>query len=368
MKNFLTKKEILSVAGLFIFTRILILVIGFISFAIFPQNGEAYKKKGFGEALQAQEVWDKFDSEWYIKLAEEGYPKKDFSDQKMETWGFMPLYPMSIKLVSKVFGPHYFWIGIVLSNIYSFAALLIIYKLLKEKFGQGFDTMILVLVCAGSFYLSVVYAEGLFVLLTSLVFYLSHKKKFSWALIFAGLATITRIQGCLLYLVPVIEIFITQKKNFYKYLPALFLSSLPLFALMFYLQQTSGEPLAFLKIQNAWGSKDLYPLQGFIGLVQGERPITSFINISFWLMSLAVVFHKRKFMPVSYLIFTLAYFLLSTSNEVVYGTTRYMLGVVPIFVAVAMSNKYIYQAFLVINALFLTLTLVAFVTQTGTFI
>lgn len=364
----ITKKEFFSVTLVFILTRAFIVLISLISFAIFPQNGETYYRKKFEDALHTENVWDKFDSGWYRVLAKDGYPQRDFTDDRMETWGFMPLYPMTIKIFSYLFNNNYFWTGVILSNIFSFAAILVIFKLLKEKFKQGIDTIILILTCAGSFYLSIVYAEGLFILLSSLVFYLSFKKKYALALIFAGLCTVTRIQGCLLFLVPAVEILITHKKNFYKYIPVGIISFLPLLGFMFYLNSTCGEPLAFLKIQNAWGSKDLYPLQGFLGLLKGDRPITSFVNIMFWLVSLGILFSKYKYLPVSYLIFTFAYFMLSTSNEVVYGTTRYILGVIPVFVAASMSNKYVYQFYLIMNVLFLSLTLIAFVTQTGTFI
>lgn len=362
------KKSLLQIFVIFIVTRMLILLVGALSFSIFPQRGEVYKKKPVREVLSIQDTWSKFDCNWYQKLAKEGYPERPFTNTVQETWGFMPLYPLCIAFITWLFGLGFFVSGMVVSNVCTLAALYFIYKLAQEKYGSGILTVSLILVSAGSFYLSIVYAEGLFLLLTSLVFYLSNKKRYGWAFILAGLASITRIQGCLLFAIPAIDLLIYHRKMILRYIPALLFSLLPMVFLMGYLYQTCGEPLAFLKIQHAWGSAELFPLQGFLGLISGKRPGASLTNALFWIMILWVVLLNYRKLPVSYLVFTGLYFLLSTSNESLYGATRYMLGILPVFIAVSISSDHVRQFFILINILFLALTISAFVTQTFTFI
>jgi Gpi18-like mannosyltransferase len=368
MSGTLVKKPLIVGLLKFLETRLIILFIGALCFAIFPQHGQPYRQKTTQQVISLKAVWNKFDSHWYQKLAHEGYPQRAFTDEIQETWGFMPLYPLLISLLRWLFGGNLFYTGIFISNVCTLTALYIIYKLTQEKFNTGNETVSLILTCAGSFYLSIVYAEGLFILLTALVFYLTHKKHYGWALVIAGLASVTRIQGCLLFVIPGIEILNHNIRTSFKYIPALLLSVLPIVLLMFFLNQICGEPLAFLKIQHAWGSSDLFPLQGFVGLLHGNRLGSSITNTFFWIMILAIVIACYRKLPLSYVIFTLLYFLLSTSNEIVYGTTRYMLGILPLFVAVSLSSPSVKQFFIFINILFLALTISAFVTSTATFI
>jgi Gpi18-like mannosyltransferase len=364
----LAKRDLLRGALRFIETRLLIILIGGICYTIFPKHGQVYHQKNIRESIDIKHVWDNFDSHWYQKLAFEGYPQRTFTDSIQETWGFLPLYPMLIKFFSWIFGGDLFYAGIFVSNICTLIGLFIIYKLARDKFKTGVETVSLIMTCAGSFYLSIVYADGLFLLLTALVFYLSHKNKYGWALIIAGLASVARIQGCLLFIIPFIDIIKYQFRTCYKYIPAGIISLLPMAALMTYLYKTCGEPLAFIKIQHAWGSANLFPLQGFIHLLSPDFPGSSVINALFWVLIIGLVLSQYKKLPLSYLIFTLLYFLLSTSNEIVYGTTRYMLGVLPLFFAVSLSRNYIKEFFIILNLLFLGITIVAFVTATATFI
>jgi hypothetical protein len=362
------KKDLLFGSLRFIETRLLIVLIGMICYAIFPERGKVYQQKSISQSSSIKKVWDKFDSQWYQKLAKEGYPKRPFTDNVQETWGYMPLYSILLTLTSWVFGGNLFYTGIFVSNLCTLLGMFLIYKLAHQKFSVGLETVTLILTCAGSFYLSIVYAEGVFILLTALVFYLTHKQAYAWALIIAGLASVTRIQGCLLFVIPGIEILRLHFRTCYKFIPALLVSLLPMAAFMLYLNATCGEPLAFIKIQHAWGSTETFPLQGIVNLFTVKLTGSSLINIMFWVMILIIVLWQYRKLPLSYTVFTILYFLLSTSNEIVYGTTRYMLGVLPLFIAVCLSNAYLKQTFVIVNLLFLGITISTFVTITATFI
>jgi Gpi18-like mannosyltransferase len=362
------KKDLLFGSLRFVETRLLIVLIGMICYAIFPERGKVYQQRSITQSASIKKVWDNFDSHWYQKLAKEGYPKRQFTDNVQETWGYMPLYSILLALTSWLFGGNMFYTGIVISNLCTLLGLFVIFKLAQEKFSAGLETVTLILTCAGSFYLSIVYSEGLFILLTALVFYLSYKQKYGWALIIAGLASVTRIQGCLLFIIPGIEIISHHLRTWYKFIPAFLVALLPMVAFMLYLNTTCGEPLAFIKIQHAWGSTETFPLQGLINLFTVKLTGSSLINIMFWVMIIVIVLLQYRKLPLSYILFTLLYFLLSTSNEIVYGTTRYMLGVLPLFIAVCLSNTYLKQLFLIVNLLFLGITISTFVTVTATFI
>ncbi len=364
----INRTHFLQICLIFFVTRLLIFIIGALSYSMFPENGQVHQKKTISEALNIRNTWERFDSGWYEKLAQEGYPERKFTDDVQETWGFMPLYPMVMNVVSRIPGLNLFISGLLISNICSFLAMFFLYRLTEDKFGRGMRAVTLLMISAGGFYMNIVYPSGLFVLLTAMVFYFSYKQNYSWALIIAGLASVTRIQGCLLFVIPCIDILFSHGRSSYRYLPALVLGLLPMSFLLLYLGITSGEPLAFIKIQHAWGSSDLFPLQGFLSVFSGVRPGGSLTNACFWLVMLGSVLYCYKKMPLSYLVFTVLYFLLSTSNNLLYGSARYMLGLIPVFIAISISPYYIRQIFILINLLFLSLMISAFVTNTMTFL
>jgi len=364
----INRNHFFQICLIFFFTRVLIFVIGGLSYSMFAENGQIHKKRTITEALDIRTIWERSDTGWYIKLAQEGYPRRRFTDDIQETWGFMPLYPLGMNIIAKITGLSLFASGLFMSNICSFLAMFFLYRLGQEKFGQGIRTVVLLMVSAGTFYLNIVYPESLFVLLTSLVFYFSYKQNYWWALIFAGFASVTRIQGCLLFVIPCIEILVRYGRNSYRYLPALFLGLLPMAFFMIYLALTCGEPIAFITIQHAWGSSNLFPLQGFMSISSGVRPGGSLTNASFWLIMIGAVGYSYKKLPLSYLIFTALYILISTSNSMLWGSPRYMLGLLPVFIAVSIGPNCIKQSFVLINILFLSLMIAAFVTNTMTFL
>jgi Gpi18-like mannosyltransferase len=228
VSNVIIKRNVWLCLFKFVETRLLIIVIGAICYSIFPQRGETYQQKDKHEVINVKSVWDKFDSHWYQKLASEGYPQRQFTHHQQETWGYMPLYATAVKLIAVLFGGNTFYAGLFVSNICTLIALFYIYKLAQEKYQTGLQTVTLILTCAGSFYLSIVYSEGLFLLLTALVFYWSYKQRYVWALIAVGFATVTRIQGCLLFILPVVEIWQVLGRRSYRYIPAVVAAALPM--------------------------------------------------------------------------------------------------------------------------------------------
>lgn len=364
----ISKNHLFQIALIFLITRGLVFGLGVYNYSIFPERGEKYQKRELSEVTSLETVWKRWDSDWFEKLAQDGYPQKPFSDQVQETWGFMPLYSILMAGLSCLSGLSLFASGMLISNVCTFMLLLVLYKLAEEKYAKGIEAITLLLISAGSFYLSIVYSEGLFVLLSALVFYFTHKKWLGWALIVAGLASVTRIQGCLLFVIPGIELIMTYRRDLFRYIPWMLASLLPMALFMGYLYQSCGEPLAFIKIQNAWGSEALMPLLGFSGLFRGVRTGGSLVHAFYWLMILGLTLSCYRKLPLSYVIFTVLYFLLSTSNTSLFGSTRYMLGVIPVFLAVNLSTDHIRNIFIAVNLTLLTLMIADFVTNSFVFL
>lgn len=371
--NYVKGKEFLFVTGVFLFTRIVIIVIGVISYMFFAEKVNPFYYdngvKTFADALDFEEQWDKFDSGWYLSIAKNGYTHKPFSADTMENWGFMPLYPLLVWGAAQVLGPHHFVIGAVLSNIFSLAAVLLLTRFVRERFGKTDILVLALLMSAGTFFLSIPYTEGLFLLLSVMVFYLTYRKQYWLAVIVCGLAMVTRLQGVALFLIPTIEILFNDRKSFWKTFPFYFLSAIPLFLFMYHLYTVCGEPLAFIKIQSAWGASSLYPLQAFVSIFHfGKGFVVSAVNAAFWLIYIIIYVLNIKKLPWSYTVYSIVYFLLSTSTEVVYGTTRYVLCLIPAFIAVTFLSKRLLQGYMFLNVMFLALSITMFVTSIFLFV
>lgn len=355
------------VAALFFITRIAVIIFGAMGYHILFEQEKILKPMEIGDFFKFEEVWDRWDSKWYIRLAKEGYPQHEFSAEKETTWGFMPLYPLLIRTGSHIFNSNFFLIGTVISNISSFLAVFFIYKLASERFGVGRKVILALLLSAGSYFLSIVYTEGLFLLLVSLVFYLSYKKKFILSALFAGLASVTRTQGILLLLIPFLELILKRElleRKIIKVIVSMLIGITPMLIFTTYLYITCGEPFAFLESQKVWGTVVFIPFQPFARFLVGKAYLMDYINTFFWIINIVIFALNIKKMPFSYIVFSSLYFLSCIGNEAVYGATRYLLVLIPAFLAVSFAKRNVYIAYLLINVMFLSFAIISFMNST----
>ena len=115
--------------------------------------------------------------DFYKSIAENGYEVRAYTASKQANWGFMPLYPITVGFFLKLIPLSFFNLASILSNIFSFAGVYILFKTLKERLGENKSQFLVAyLFSAGSFYLSIPYNESLYILLLALVFYFTKKE------------------------------------------------------------------------------------------------------------------------------------------------------------------------------------------------
>jgi Gpi18-like mannosyltransferase len=78
------------------------------------------------------------DGSWYISIARNGYEKKLFDLEKEHNWAFFPLYPLVLRAVAGFTG-NYRLVGIALSNLFFFVALILLHK---TVLAFGYDRMV----------------------------------------------------------------------------------------------------------------------------------------------------------------------------------------------------------------------------------
>jgi hypothetical protein len=208
-----------------------------------------------------------FDGIYYVSIARHGYSQYEQA--------FFPLYPLLIKFLTPLFLNNQLLTGVIISNVSFLFGLYIFYKYLKliVPNNQQFNylTIIFLLIFPTSFFFGAVYTEGLFFFLLILALYFLKKEKYLFVVIFAFLASLTRLVGMFL-IIPILFHFIQKShlrqgfggrakiKNFLyfilntKYLILILAPLIGLGAYCFYLWQTTGDPFFFLTSQPVFGA------------------------------------------------------------------------------------------------------------------
>jgi hypothetical protein len=137
--------------------------------------------------------WFGWDTISYLGIAILGY-RQDASI------AFMPLYPVLIRWTAPLFGGNHLLAALLLSTLFCIIALILMYELFASLYSPNSarDAVILFLTFPTAFFLLSGYTESLFIALVLTFWILARKKRWFWAAIFAGLATLTRLQGVIL--------------------------------------------------------------------------------------------------------------------------------------------------------------------------
>ena len=137
--------------------------------------------------------WFGWDTISYLGIAILGY-RPDASI------AFMPLYPLLIKIMAPVLGGNYLLAALILSTVLCIFALILMYELFATIYPQmvARDAVVMFLTFPTAFFLLAGFTESLFIVLVLAFWILARKKQWIWAALFAGLATLTRLQGVIL--------------------------------------------------------------------------------------------------------------------------------------------------------------------------
>jgi len=189
-----------------------------------------------------------FDGLHYIFIARDGYAQYEQA--------FFPLYPLTIKWLSPIFSNNMLLTGIIISNIAFLIGITIFFRSYKD----GKWLVFFLLAFPISFFFGAVYTEGLFFLLIVSTLYFLKKNNYLLVIIFAFLASLTRLVGVFL-IIPILFHLIQKphlRRGFggqAKVKSLLILS--PLLGLglyCFYLFKTTGDPFFFLTSQPIFGA------------------------------------------------------------------------------------------------------------------
>ncbi|CAN7212418.1 mannosyltransferase family protein [Phenylobacterium sp. LjRoot219] len=300
----------------------------------------------------ALRMWGQWDTGWYVTLATAGYAAEPGLDGQVN-WAFFPAFPLLSAALAQLTGLPVFTAMLVVSNLSFLAALFLIHRFAQDEFDPRTADLTVALICAapGSYIFSSAYTESLFLLGLSGCLLLLRARRWLAAGGFAALAVLTRNLGVGLLLPfafaaapglwglgrQVLAGRLESRRPFVSEtlrvgvgmaLPVLALAGFCLF-----LYARTGDPLAFVTAQQAWGRDLRIPfVRPLTPLIAGDLTASQVFSFAACWLSLSLVAALALMRRWS--LFALAAFL--TLAPMASGLTsyaRYCLVALPLFLA-----------------------------------
>ena len=298
------------------------------------------------------DIWSRWDSSWYLNIVTNGYIVMDNIQTAYSTVAFFPLFPLLVKLFSMlipgaIHSPTILLvIGLGINNALFITALYFIYRLMDEFFHNPlWNKAIIILIIAypGSFYFSCFYTESLFLFLAVMSIWAAKKENWFLAALFCAFLGITRPQG-ILTAIP-IGILLLQSmqwklKNFPRKALWLFIIPIPLFLHLAYMRTITGDFLAPITAQAAWGKETGNFKINFIDVFLTSQPdvfkLDAFLTFLFIGLSIYALFRLPS---IAYGIFALLILLVPVISGTSVSMTRYIAVIFPAFIALVRCLK-----------------------------
>ncbi|MBW4663907.1 MAG: hypothetical protein KME01_06845 [Chroococcus sp. CMT-3BRIN-NPC107] len=199
--------------------------------------------------------WDVFaawDSDFYEKIATFGY-------NNPHSVAFFPLYPLLVRGVVAL-GLPFVVAGTLVNNLAFLAALIFIYNWAASSYSQNVArwTVVVLALFPLSIFGTVIYSEGLYLLLSSVALRAFEQKRYRWVVLGGALATFTRPTA--MALIPAFLIVSWRERRGEVAYFASLATGLGIFCYSLYCQIYFQDALAFIRVQKAW-----QPAQDFFG-------------------------------------------------------------------------------------------------------
>jgi hypothetical protein len=286
--------------------------------------------------------WARWDAGWYKDIADSGYALAPRFDEQRNVV-FFPLYPLMIRAFRLV-TQHTGVAGLLVSNLSFVAALLLLFSLVKSLYSieTAKLTLVFVTVFPFSFYFSALYAEALFFALVVASFFFAHRSQWALAAFCAALAGATRVAGITLLLglgVLYFEQIDFQVRRIRADILWLLIVPLGVVAYALYLGNRFDAPLIFATARavDVWSHDfgEAIRTLSYQALLTGNFQMMHLFNLLISVASILLVLLCWRKLPKAYVIWSLAYFILSAFGNW-FNLGRYMIPAFPIYIAAAL--------------------------------
>lgn len=310
-----------------------------------------------GEQFSLLNALGQYDSQWYLKIADKGYPdhpptlnKK--SGETMDTllYNFFPLFPMTIGFAN-IFFHNVQLSAFILNNLILLAIVYSLYFIVAKWFSRSIavKTIFLIMLFPFSVFLRGYYSEGLRLLLFIWFCYGLTEKRYLLSAISVGLLCITN--GISLLLVPYYYGFLILNRrriSFFKILLYFFIAVAPFLLWMIFCFIHTGNPFIFVATRAAWIRPSIFPFFYNIKLMLNFQRLpllgvyNSQLDVLFIFLALCLTYLSENFLPkiVWYATIILVVSPLFVQDSISYARFSVVLFPFFVYLAAALKNKY----------------------------
>lgn len=191
---------------IFVAVRLLTLMVGVTALRLGPVYNPYANVAIFTDSLRARQLngpfsslldpWQRWDTGWYMKIGLEGYAPDD------GTIIFAPLYPVLMVVAGVPFGDLLAG-GLLVSSAACLGYLIVLYRLAQRQTGSNQvaqTTLYALIAFPTAFYLMAAYTESTFLFFTASALLATRDRRWWLAGLLAACATLTRLQGFVLFL------------------------------------------------------------------------------------------------------------------------------------------------------------------------
>ena len=348
----MTRRDLLLLVLAFLITRAALTGAGFVAIRVLPSiEGAEYVHLLDGGA--ALDMWYRWDAGFYASIATYGY-----NWQRDQTYtadmAFLPVYPLALHLVSGLtptgcaLSPYLSTCttlgALLISNVALLLALLLLFDLTFKRFGKAvaWRASLLLLISPISIFLSGIYTESLFLLLSLLTFWLLERDRFVLAVITAAVASLTRSVGVALFLPLLWFAWKSQPPARFYRLALAFVPPLLFGGYILWMGLTIGDPLAFFKsFSMTWGRTAGTPIQAFTVYFSGA-PVSLFgwspawhdLIMTLFYLALSILLLRSKEMRL-WGLFALTAVLIPIASGSLLSMPRYGAVIFPFYILLA---------------------------------
>jgi len=285
-----TRRDLVILVALWIASRLLLTGFGTAALTWLPSLSpeDGYTIVHLRDGGAALDMWYRWDAGFYTSIATYGYTWQN-EDRPADDMAFMPLYPLLTRAVSGLtadgcaLSPYWSTCttlgGLLVSNAALLGALVCLFWLTAARHDKPttWRAALLLMVSPIGIFLSGVYTESLFLLLSLLVFVCLERRQFAFAVIAAIAASLTRSVGIALVGALLWHVWATRpdRRIDVKTLLRFSLALLPGVAFAVYIFGMGisvGDPLAYFNTYElTWNRAAGTPVEAFTAYFSGQR-------------------------------------------------------------------------------------------------